>query len=177
MRIVSGTHRGRRISAPTNLPSRPTTDMAKEAIFNILSNRFNFYNVSVLDLFAGTGNLSYEFASRGVEKITAIDKDRKCIGFIQATAEKLDMPINALLAPVEKYLSTVREEYDIIIADPPYDYTEVELQTLIDLVMPVLSADGLLALEHSKHKSVESHPAFVEARKYGSSLFSLFPKV
>ncbi|MBT8377462.1 MAG: RsmD family RNA methyltransferase, partial [Bacteroidia bacterium] len=94
MRIISGTYKGRRITAPKNLPVRPTTDMAKEALFNILNNHYYFDSIMVLDLFAGTGNISYEFASRGVEKILAVDENYKCIKFINETAESFNMPIS-----------------------------------------------------------------------------------
>ena len=100
MRIISGSHKGRRIVAPKNLPVRPTTDMAKEALFNILNNHYYFDEISVLDLFSGTGNISYEFASRGTDNILAIDDYFGCIKFINETAESFEMPINTIKTDV-----------------------------------------------------------------------------
>ncbi len=104
MRIVSGSHKGRRITAPNKLPVRPTTDFAKEALFNILSNRLDFDELEVLDIFAGTGNISYEFASRGVPQITCVDAHAGCVKFIHKTAEELSFPITTVKSDVYKYL-------------------------------------------------------------------------
>ena len=104
MRIISGTYKGRKIVAPAKLPVRPTTDMAKEALFNILNNQYYFDDISVLDLFSGTGNISYEFASRGTEDITAVDDNYGCIKFINSTAENFDMPIKTIKSDVFKFL-------------------------------------------------------------------------
>ena len=128
MRIISGLYKSRKILAPKNLPVRPTTDMAKESLFNILNNTFYFDDVSVLDLFAGTGNISYEFASRGTEQITCVDQDFGCIKFINKTAEQFDMPINTIKSDVFKFLEKSTLQSNIIFADPPYNFDEENLE-------------------------------------------------
>ncbi|WGK64343.1 RsmD family RNA methyltransferase [Croceiramulus getboli] len=176
MRIISGTHKGRRILAPRKLPVRPTTDMAKESLFNILNNHFYFKDVKVLDLFSGTGNLSYEFASRGVPAITAVDNHSGCIHFIAKTAEAFEFPIQPFKADVYDYLKKHQGQYDIIVADPPYDFEVERFREIVDLVVQqeLLADDGMLIVEHASVMSLEDHPHFAEARKYGSSVFSFF---
>ena len=120
MRIVSGTHKSKRITAPKNLPVRPTTDMAKESLFNILNNDYYFDEIRVLDLFSGTGNISYEFASRGTEQILSVDVNLNCIRFIQKTAEDLGFnAISTIKADVFEFLEKYRHEHDVIFADAP----------------------------------------------------------
>ncbi len=176
MRIISGTHKGRRITAPSKLPVRPTTDVAKEALFNILNNRFHISQVSVLDLFSGTGNISYEFAARGAEKITAVDANYDCVKFIKKTASELDFPVTTVKSDVFKYLEKVPVRADIIFADPPYNLDKKEFSRIADLVFEkaMLNDNGQLILEHSKHTDLSDLPNFLESRKYGSSVFSFF---
>ncbi len=114
MRIISGLYKGRRITAPKKLPVRPTTDMAKEALFNILNNRYYFDGISVLDLFSGTGNICYEFASRGTEQILAVDDNFGCIKFINETAESFEMPINTVKSDVYKFLNQTKKNRWIV---------------------------------------------------------------
>ena len=153
MRIISGLYKSRKILAPKNLPVRPTTDMAKESLFNILNNTFYFEDVSVLDLFAGTGNISYEFASRGTQQITCVDQDFGCIKFINKTAEQFDMPINTIKSDVFKFLEKSTLQATIIFADPPYNFDETLFGKILELVFKnnMLLPDGLLIVEHSKH--------------------------
>ncbi len=176
MRIISGTHKGRRITAPSKLPVRPTTDVAKEALFNILNNRFHISQVSVLDLFSGTGNISYEFAARGAEEITAVDANYDCVKFIKKTASELDFPVTTVKSDVFKYLEKVPVRADIIFADPPYNLDKKEFSRIADLVFEkaMLNDNGQLILEHSKHTDLSDLPNFLESRKYGSSVFSFF---
>ncbi len=176
MRIISGTHKGRRITAPSKLPVRPTTDVAKEALFNILNNRFHISQVSVLDLFSGTGNISYEFAARGAKKITAVDANYDCVKFIKKTASELDFPVTTVKSDVFKYLEKVPVRADIIFADPPYNLDKKEFSRIADLVFEkaMLNDNGQLILEHSKHTDLSDLPNFLESRKYGSSVFSFF---
>lgn len=176
MRIISGIHKGRKISAPKKLPVRPTTDMAKESLFNILRNSYIFGQVSVLDLFAGTGNISFEFASRGSGSITAVDKTSGCVRFIAETAAQLDMPINTIKADVFELLKQHREKYDIIFADPPYDLDVEQFKSLITLVFDhgLLNDGGTLIIEHSKNMKLDSHHAHQETRNYGGSAFSFY---
>ncbi|MDC3275147.1 RsmD family RNA methyltransferase, partial [Flavobacteriaceae bacterium] len=119
MRIISGTYKGRRLKAPKNLPVRPTTDMAKEALFNILMHRYDFRDLSVLDLFSGTGNIAYEFCSRGTLSVLAVDKEFRCTKFIESTAAEFNMPIDVLKSDVFSFLERNTQTFDIIFADPP----------------------------------------------------------
>src|SRR5690606_13437507 len=121
MRIISGKHKGKRLTAPAKLPVRPTTDYAKEALFNILNNQYYFDQISVLDLFAGTGNISFEFASRGAKQITAVDAHYGCIRYISKIKEELEYPISPVKSDVFSYLEKSLITADIIFADPPYD--------------------------------------------------------
>ncbi|MEH6407220.1 MAG: RsmD family RNA methyltransferase [Leeuwenhoekiella sp.] len=176
MRIISGNYKGRRITAPKKLPVRPTTDMAKESLFNILRNSFTFSQVKVLDLFSGTGNISYEFASRSCTSITAVDQDMGCVRFIEKTANELEMPIIAIKNDVIKFLDRSPGTYDIIFADPPYNLDKSEFLKLADKVFEkeLLLPNGVLIIEHSKLMSLDEHPNLQETRKYGSSSFSFF---
>lgn len=176
MRIISGKYKGKRLIAPKKLPVRPTTDMAKEGLFNILNHRFHFEETQVLDLFSGTGNISYEFASRGAVSITAVDGHVGCIQFIYKTATELEFPINVKKADVFKFLERDKAKYDIIFADPPYDFKEDLFLKLPDLVFKnrLLKEGGVLIVEHSPQTSLDEHPHFRDKRKYGSSIFSFF---
>ncbi len=181
MRIISGTYKGKRLTAPKNLPVRPTTDFAKEGLFNILSTRIDFEELSVLDLFSGTGNISFEFASRGVPNINAVDAHFGCIKYIDSVAEELAFPITAIKEDALKHLQRATGNYDIIFADPPYNFTVTELESLVTAVFQnkLLSEDGMFIIEHSKHNDISTVNNFSEMRKYGGSVFSFFayPKV
>ena len=176
MRIISGKHKSRRLSAPKKLPVRPTTDMAKEALFNIINNLYYFNQVSVLDVFSGTGNISYEFASRGTESIVAVDQNSGCIHYINKITEELDFPIQAIKSDVFSYLEKVKQTHDIIFADPPYNFELSEFLRIVDLVFDnnLLIKEGVLIVEHSKHTSLEDHPRFSYNKRYGGSTFSFF---
>lgn len=176
IRIVSGTHKGRRIQAPKNLPVRPTTDRAKEALFNILANRLDWEATRVLDLFAGTGNISYECASRGSRSVTAVDAHPGCVSFIEKTAAQLAMPIQALRLDALRHLERNRLPFDLIFADPPYNFTPEQLAALAAACVSEenLAPDGLLVLEHVKQTDLSGLPGFREARRYGQSVFSFF---
>ncbi|HZW64014.1 MAG TPA: RsmD family RNA methyltransferase [Flavobacteriaceae bacterium] len=178
MRIISGTFKGRKIEPPKQLPVRPTTDMAKEALFNILNNSYNLSEVSVLDLYAGTGSISYEFASRGTKHITSVDSNYLCAKFIRQTAEKINLPIQVVKADVFKYLNHLNTKYDIIFADPPYQYSIENYTTLVSTIFNnnLLSEYGILILEHEKQKDLSSIDYFAEARNYGGCVFSFFEK-
>lgn len=176
MRIISGKYKGRRISPPKNLPVRPTTDMSKEALFNILNNHFNFSELKVLDLFAGTGNISYEFASRGCEPITSVDGDMGCVNFIKKTAQEFDFDITAIKSDVFKFLEKNKASYDIIFADPPYGIEQKDFEKIIQLVFEneLLEEDGMMVIEHSKHTKLDHMENFSFDRNYGGSVFSFF---
>lgn len=176
MRIVSGTHKGKRITAPKKLPVRPTTDFAKEALFNILNNHYHFSALKVIDLFSGTGNIAFEFASRGAEEIIAVDDHFECIKFINKISEELDLPIRTVKSDVFKYLQATGETANIIFADPPYNFQAESLQQIVDSVFSreLLLEGGSLIIEHSKRVDLSTLEGFSEVRKYGNSVFSFF---
>lgn len=175
-RIISGTYKGRRIGAPKKLPVRPTTDMAKEALFNILRSRYHFRSLRVLDLFAGTGNISYEFASRGTEQITAIDGHYGCVKFIEQTSKEFDFTIQTYKSDVYKFLERASGAFDIIFADPPYDFPLDKFEHITQLVFgkSLLDPEGVLIIEHSKHTKLDHLEHFQETRNYGGNAFSFF---
>ncbi|MDB9720824.1 RsmD family RNA methyltransferase [Winogradskyella sp.] len=176
MRIISGLYKGRRITAPKKLPVRPTTDMAKEALFNILNNQYYFDDISVLDLFSGTGNISYEFASRGTNTITAVDANFGCIKFINATAESFEMAINTIKSDVFKFLEKSKQKHSIIFADPPYDFELEVFSKIPELVFKneLLEAEGVLVVEHSKHTDLSNLEYYSYSKGYGGNVFSFF---
>lgn len=176
MRIVSGTYKGRRIVAPNKLPVRPTTDFAKESLFNILNNHYHFNGLKVLDLFSGTGNIAYEFASRGADRIICIDAHIECIKFINKTTKEFEMPIETIKSDVEKFLSTAVGSYDIIFADPPYDFSIEALEVIPQHVFArkLLNKDGCLIIEHAKKINLTKTPHFTQERNYGNATFSFF---
>lgn len=176
MRIISGEYKGRRIVAPKNLPVRPTTDMAKESLFNILNNQYYFDEITVLDLFAGTGNISYEFASRGTESITCVDQHFGCIKFINQIAEQFEMPISTIKSDVFKFLEQTSIKSNLIFADPPYNFDEAQFAKIPELVFQneLLQENGTLIIEHSKHTDLSQLPNFAYKKKYGGSVFSFF---
>lgn len=176
MRIISGEFKSRRFTAPKHLPVRPTTDRAKEALFNILMHRYFFEEQRVLDLFAGIGSITFEFASRGTKLLTAVDQHKGCTDFIQKTAEQLGIEVNVVNAEVLRFIEQTSEQYDIIFADPPYEWTKDDLFQLVDSILDQnrLKAEGLFILEHSKHTDLSLHPHYDQQRKYGLSIFSWF---
>ena len=176
MRIISGKHKGRRLSAPKNLPVRPTTDMAKESLFNIINNNYYFDSISVIDLFAGTGNISYEFASRGTQTIYAIDANFNCIKYIYNTAKELELPINTYKSDVYKFLDKTSIQADIIFADPPYNFEASKFLEIVDTVIEkkLLTEEGVLIIEHSKHTDLSNHKNHSYDKRYGGNVFSFF---
>lgn len=176
MRIISGKYKGRKITAPKHLPVRPTTDMAKESLFNILNNHYYLDDISVLDLFAGTGNISYEFASRGCGNITAVDADYGCVKFINKTAEDFEMTISAIKTDVYKFLKQHRKTYTVIFADPPYNFNIDKFVEIAQLVFEnnLLDDQGMLIIEHSKHTDLSKQPNFSFSKHYGGNVFSFF---
>jgi len=176
MRIISGKHKSKRIQAPKSLPVRPTTDMAKEALFNILNNLYYFHDITVLDLFSGTGNISYEFASRGTEHIVAVDAHFGCIKFINKTSKELNLNINSYKSDVFKFLEKTHLKFDVIFADPPYSFEIEQFKRIVDLVFDnnLLNDGGILIVEHSKHTKLNEHERISYSKKYGGNLFSFF---
>ena len=179
MRIISGTHKGRRINPPKNLPVRPTTDMAKEGLFNVLNNLIDFSELKVLDLFAGTGSVSLEFASREATSVTSVDLNFKCVEFIRKTARDLKMD-NVLVhrADVFKYLKhKPKESYDLIFSDSPYDLNWID--KLPDLIFDRnwLKKNAWLIIEHPREIDFTRHKFFNQVRNYGKVHFSFFIQV
>ncbi|MFD0750005.1 16S rRNA (guanine(966)-N(2))-methyltransferase RsmD [Mucilaginibacter calamicampi] len=175
MRIIGGTLKGLRLNPPKNLPVRPTTDLAKEALFNILQNQIEFDNIKVLDLFSGTGNIAFEFASRRAEQVTSVDRSIHCIHYIKDTAKQHQLSnIKTFKADVFKYLDLETDQYNLIFADPPYDLNRIPEIPKTVFEKNLLLPDGLLIVEHQSMQNLSNHPNFTEQRKYGHSSFSFF---
>jgi 16S rRNA (guanine(966)-N(2))-methyltransferase RsmD len=176
MRIISGKYKGRRISPPKGLPVRPTTDMSKEALFNVINNHFSFDGLKILDLFAGTGNISYEFASRGSAPITSVDADFGCVKFIKQVATEYDFNIAATKSDVFKFLERNNATFDIIFADPPYALDQKIFEKIVLLIFEknTLNDDGMMIIEHSKYTKLDHMDNFSFKKSYGGSIFSFF---
>ena len=176
MRIISGKYKSRRILAPNNLPVRPTTDMAKEALFNILNNHYYFEQITVLDLFAGIGSISFEFASRGTSHITSVDQNQGCVKFIDKINEELKFGLQTIKSDVYTFLEKTNQKFDVIFADPPYEFTDEQFQKIIELVFDhdLLNDGGMLVVEHSKKTDLSENSRFQRSKKYGGNMFSFF---
>lgn len=175
MRIISGTHRGRVIHPPHNLRARPTTDFAKESLFNMLNNAIALEDIDVLDLFSGTGSISYEFASRGAASVTSVEINAIHHRYIQATADGFGFKnFYAVKANAFLYVKRCPKQFDLVFADPPYDIEGSE--SLPDLILDnnILRTGGVLIMEHSDNIDFSNHPKFTQKRAYGSVNFSLF---
>jgi 16S rRNA (guanine(966)-N(2))-methyltransferase RsmD len=177
MRIISGIYKGRKIHPPNNLPLRPTTDFAKEALFDILINLVDLESIRVLDLFAGTGSISYEFISRGCKSVTSLEKDPRCLSFIHRTCMEMKM-VNLFpqKANVFTFLKQSLDTWDLVFADPPYDLPQ--LPDLPELVLSgeLLVPGGLFILEHPKRYNFSESPRFDQQRNYGEVNFTFFRK-
>ena len=175
MRIIAGTLRGRRLNPPANLPVRPTTDMARESLFNILNNYVDYEESTVMDLFAGTGAVSFEFVSRGAKEVTSIDINNACTEYIKSAAQQMNVKnIHVVRADVFDLLKRAYKKFDIVFADPPYALQD--LPKLPDIVFQsnVLTDDGVFILEHPKEFEFENHPHFWQHRAYGKVNFTFF---
>ena len=177
MRIINGTHKGRVINAPKNLPVRPTTDFAKESIFNILNNYFEFDGLKILDLFCGTGNMAYEFASRGCGEIICIDTNYSCCEFVKKTSSAFQMSaIKVIKSDAFAFLKRDSGMYHIIFCDPPYDMENFELLPELVFSKNLLKPQGWLIVEHGPHTDLSKLEYFKEHRSYGNVNFSVFSK-
>ncbi|MEL6636457.1 MAG: RsmD family RNA methyltransferase [Bacteroidota bacterium] len=177
MRIIGGKHGGRRFHPPADKwPTRPTTDYAKEGLFNILQNRLDFEHLKVLDLFGGTGNHSYEFISRGSTDVTYVDKFGGCVAFVKKTALQLQIEseLRVVKSDVFKFMKYCGEQFDYIFAGPPYGLSTID--TIPDRVFEhqLLRKAGLFVMEHNPNHGYEDHPNFLESRHYGKTIFSFF---
>lgn len=175
MRIISGEHKGKTIPVIGSFSGRPTTDYAREALFNILVNKIDFSEIAVLDLFAGTGSVSYEFASRGCPSVTAVEVDSRSVAFITKTAASFGFgKFLCLRADVRNFLKQDGAMFDVIFADPPYELPW--LSQLPDMVLESgrLVSGGLFILEHPGEIRFGNLPGYVETRNYSKVHFSFF---
>ncbi len=176
MRIVSGSLKGRRFSPPAKFKARPTTDFAKENIFNVLNNLIDFDEVDVLDLFSGTGSISFEFASRGSGRIVAVEKSYNHYKFIRKVVSELGLEdnINVVRGCAFKYVEKTTAKFDVIFADPPYDLADAGKLPGLVMQSEILNPGGLFIFEHSDKQDYSTLPQFKEVRKYGKVNFSIF---
>lgn len=178
MRIITGQYKGRHFEVPRSFKARPTTDFAKENIFNVMMGYIDFEETQALDLFAGTGSISLELLSRGCSDVVSVEMDRDHVAFIRQCVEKLGTLNHTLIRnDVFRFLKTCKRQFDFVFADPPYALPN--LATLPDLVLgneekTLLKQDGIFVLEHGKQYDFSQHPRFVEHRAYGSVNFSIF---
>ena len=175
MRIITGQFKGRHFDIPRTFKARPTTDFAKENIFNVLNGYIDFDGITALDLFAGTGSISLELVSRGCKEVVSVEKDRDHARFIADCMKKINAENDILIrGDVFRFLKSCHQKFDLVFADPPYALPE--LDTLSDLVFEhdLLAADGVFVFEHGKHNDFSAHPRFKEHRSYGSVNFSIF---
>ena len=175
MRIITGIYKGRRFDIPHTFKARPTTDFAKENIFNVLNSYIDFEGATALDLFAGTGSISLELLSRGCQQVVSIEKDRDHHAFIRQCVQKLGADNSVVIrGDVFRYIKSCSQQFDFIFADPPYQLNE--LAQIPDLIFEkgLLKEEGTFVLEHGAQNDFSNHPHFVEHRKYGSVNFSIF---
>lgn len=175
MRIISGTLRGRRLHPPVNLPVRPTTDMAKEGLFNILTNLIDFEETDALDLYSGTGSIGFELVSRGCRNVLCVEKNQRCYDFISLTAARFGLQeLKPVRADVLRFLASTKRKWDLIFADPPYDSEDIaELPGRI-FSKELLNPGGRLILEHSRTNHFNETEFFEHQRTYGKVNFSFF---
>ncbi|MDR1974356.1 MAG: 16S rRNA (guanine(966)-N(2))-methyltransferase RsmD [Bacteroidales bacterium] len=175
MRIISGKYKGRRFEAPNSIQVRPTTDMAREALFNILASQRDLDGIDVLDLFAGIGGISLEFVSRGAKSVTSVDMNTECLAFIREVAQKWGvLSLQVLRQDAFNYPLHAKQKYDIIFADPPYQAQNIADLPKIIFGSNILNDEGLFILEHSRQYDFSSVPQFREVRRYGKVHFSFF---
>jgi 16S rRNA (guanine966-N2)-methyltransferase len=175
LRIIGGNNKGRKIHVPHGINLRPTTDFAKESLFNILNNLVDFPGLEVLDLFAGTGSISYEFYSRGSNPVTAIEINPRCTDFIFRTAKQLNYSgLSVVKSEVLHFLKQTGQKWDVIFADPPYDYPyTLEVHHLV-FKRKLLQSEGIFILEHDKSLDLKGETGFFDHRHYGKVNFSFF---
>ncbi len=176
MRIISGEFGGIRFQPPAKTPARPTTDLAKEGLFNILENLISLDGISSLDLFAGTGSISYELASRGADSLTLVERDGGNLGFIRQMMARLGVEdrFNLRGMDVFRYLREAEGPFDFIFAGPPYALKNIDDIPRLVLQNNLLAAEGIFVLEHTPKNAYESHPGFFRKTNYGTTVFSFF---
>ena len=177
MRIISGSYKGKQIHPPPGFNARPTTDFSKEALFNIIENNFDIDELSVLDLFAGTGSITYEFASRGASRISTVESDSRHFRFIRKMLAEMEMAqVNTVRSDALKVIKNPWESYDLVFADPPYDYKELESLPGLVLSSRLLEKDGWFILEHPSKMKFNNVEGIFDHRNYGNVNFSFFKR-
>ena len=176
MRIINGIHGGRKISPPAKMPhTRPTTDIAKEGLFNIIENNLTISSLKTLDIFGGTGSISYELASRGAEDLTIVEKDPAMYEFIQKNAASLHFEnFKVVKMDVFRFLHQCTDTYDFIFAGPPYALTNIDELPKIIFEKKILNANGWFILEHTPANNYKTFPQYKTQRNYGTTVFSIF---
>ncbi|GGA82634.1 RsmD family RNA methyltransferase [Puia dinghuensis] len=177
MRVIGGYLGGRRVNPPAKMPyTRPTTDIAKEGLFNILENNLDLAALRTLDLFGGTGSISYELASRGVTDLTVVEKDPAMFSFIQKTSKELGLSTiyKVVRMDVFKFIEQCTETFDLIFAGPPYALDTIDELPKLVVSRGLLTEDGWFILEHTPRNHYEGYPLFVTQRNYGTTVFSIF---
>ncbi len=179
MRIITGKYGGRRINPPAKMPyTRPTTDIAKEGLFNILQNRIALEDIKTLDLFGGTGSISYELASRGASDLTIVEKDTQMYNFIQEYIKKLQIEnAKVLKLDVFQFLQNCSQEFDLIFAGPPYALGTIDELPKIIIDKKLIAEDGYFVLEHTPRNNYQSYEGYSFERNYGTTVFSFFERV
>lgn len=176
MRIIGGEHGGRKFNPPTKMPhTRPTTDIAKEGLFNIIQNNLDFEKLKTMDLFGGTGSISYELASRGVPDVTIVEKDNAMYEFIKKTSASLGLEnVNIVKMDVFRFLQHCADKFDLIFAGPPYALTNIDELPKIIFEKQLLNKNGWFVLEHTPKNDYKSFPFYKTERNYGTTVFSVF---
>lgn len=178
MRIIGGTLGGRRFQPPTRIPARPTTDLAREGLFNILQNTIDIEGIRALDLFAGTGGVAYELASRGAAHVCLVEQDRTTLAFLKKTVREfgIEDQTEIISGDVFRFLAQCTGQFEFVFADPPYALKNIDDLPELILNSSLLLPGGLFVLEHSPRNNYERHPAFTRMKKYGDTTFSFFQK-
>ena len=176
MRIIGGEHGGRKFNPPSKMPyTRPTTDIAKEGLFNVLQHKLDFEELKTLDLFGGTGNISYELASRGVNDLTIVEKDAAMVDFIKKTAKELRIEsLNIIKMDVFKFIEQCTDKFDLIFAGPPYALATIDDLPGLIFEKRLLNKNGWFILEHTPRNSYKTFPFYISERNYGTTIFSTF---
>ncbi len=177
MRIIGGKFKGRKFNPPADKwPTRPTTDFAREALFNILNNRFYWEDIRALDLFGGAGGHCFELISRGTTDVTYVEKYYPCVKFVQATIKEMgeEDKLKIIRGDVFRFLKSCDTPFDYIFADPPYQLPTLDLLPDLIFNQHLLSPEGIFVLEHGSQHTFQNHPYFSEERKYGNTIFSFF---
>ncbi|RYY55620.1 MAG: hypothetical protein EOO09_09820 [Chitinophagaceae bacterium] len=175
MRIIGGEHGGRKFNPPSKMPyTRPTTDIAKEGLFNVLQHKLDIPNLRTLDLFGGTGNISYELASRGATDLTIVEKDTTMYEFIKKTSDTLRVPLKIMKSDVFRFIRDCQSQFDFIFAGPPYALTNIDDLPRLVHSQGLLAPGGWFVLEHTPRNNYQSFPLYSFEKNYGTTIFSVF---